>query len=323
MNNRPQVLFLGNGVNRAYNGGSWKNLLKEISVRNDIDIDRLTSPMPLQAILVTNNDIQSSLKAYSKNLYGRVDSDTQKNILREILTARFDHILTTNYSYELEMVSAGKTEISDYALEQMMQSSISSKRAESKYLVHTYNAVRCEGVDNKIWHIHGEARKPSSIILGHYYYGNLLVRMKEYLNGRRDAYKRHQEKKTNIQYSSWIDAFILGDVYILGFGYDLSEFDLWWLLERKEAEAADVGKVYYFTPEPYGLDEKLELLRVHKCVKICYCGSRLPPKPSENVDDREKDNYRQCCDEVYKSFYPNALNKINKMKEGSKIWQSL
>ena len=32
MNNRPQVLMLGNGLNLAYGGVSWGTLLKEISV---------------------------------------------------------------------------------------------------------------------------------------------------------------------------------------------------------------------------------------------------------------------------------------------------
>ena len=59
-----------------------------------------------------------------------------------------------------------------------------------------------------------------------------------------------------------MDAFILGDVYILGFGFDLSEFDLWWLLNRKFNEKADHGHVYYLEPKSPVLDEKLELLKL-------------------------------------------------------------
>lgn len=62
MRKYPQVLLLGNGLNRAYGGISWGNLLKEISRRDDLPLDELKSPMPLQAILVTNNDIISMAK---------------------------------------------------------------------------------------------------------------------------------------------------------------------------------------------------------------------------------------------------------------------
>ena len=42
---------------------------------------------------------------------------------------------------------------------------------------------------------------------------------------------------------SWSDWFILGDVYAVGFGYDFSEFDLWWAAERKARENARVGRL--------------------------------------------------------------------------------
>lgn len=322
-NRYPQVLFLGNGINRAYDGGSWKNLLSQICVRDDIDINRLTSPMPLQAILVTDNDIQNALKKHHKDLYGRIGSDAQKEVLLQILTSGFDHIITTNYSYELEMAGIGKSEITDYTLKHLMRSSIPSEKADTKYCIRTYNEVMFERKKNKIWHIHGEARKPSSIILGHYYYGNLFFKIREYIRNRHNTYKKLQENQENIKINSWIDAFILGDVYILGFGYDLSEFDLWWLLERKESEKADTGKIHFFTPEPYDVDEKLLLLKTHRCVEIEHCGIQLPPKPAETATSDEKEQYTKQCNDLYHKFYPLALERINKVKEGITAWQSL
>ena len=47
MFNRPQVLMIGNGLNLAYGGVSWGDLLKDISVRTDIP-DDLHCPMPLK-----------------------------------------------------------------------------------------------------------------------------------------------------------------------------------------------------------------------------------------------------------------------------------
>lgn len=78
--------------------------------------------------------------------------------------------------------------------------------------------------------------------------------------------------------SSWIDAFILGDVHILGFGYNVSEFDLWWLLDRKMREKAQKGTThfYYYDEETKTADvrDKLNLLQ-------CY-GVTLHAVPESN-----------------------------------------
>ena len=76
---------------------------------------------------------------------------------------------------------------------------------------------------------------PNTVILGHYYYGNLLFCCDEYLTHRAPEQRYplwpgHEE----LEALSWLDYFILGDVYSLGFGFDTSEMDLWWLLCRKK-----------------------------------------------------------------------------------------
>ena len=87
---------------------------------------------------------------------------------------------------------------------------VTEKNKDGRILLQTYN--RFPGSSQEIWHIHGEARKPNSIVLGHLYYGNLLTRCSGYLYG--DAGCEEGEV------FSWVDAFMLGDVYTLGFGYD-------------------------------------------------------------------------------------------------------
>jgi len=46
--------------------------------------------------------------------------------------------------------------------------------------------------------------------------------------------------------------FLFGDVYIIGLGLGISEFDLWWLLRRKQREERANGRVYFYTND----DEK-------------------------------------------------------------------
>ena len=90
-----------------------------------------------------------------------------------------------------------------------------------------------------LFHIHGEARVPNTVILGHYYYGNLLFCCDEYLTHRAPE-RRYPiwPGREEMPALSWLDYFILGDVYSLGFGFDTSEMDLWWLLCRKKRELA-------------------------------------------------------------------------------------
>lgn len=312
MNKCPQVLLIGNGINRAFGGDSWTGILKRISKRNDIPIDNLKSPMPLQAVLVTNNDIKTALDDHKKLFYGSINNTEQESVYQSILSLGLDHILTTNYSYELEIASLDKDSISDYELLKMVSHTTAVKRAEAKYLLHTYNQCKYKGIDNKIWHIHGEARKQNSMVLGHYYYSNLLCRMKNYLDEKGSKYKKIQDTGQETSFDSWLDAFVLGNIYIIGFGYDLSEFDLWWLLNRKYSEKADKGKVYFFVPKSNEFDEKIELLKVMG-VEIIDCGESLPSSPQKDCSDKEKELYKNEINDIFKVFYPKALEKISEL----------
>lgn len=195
----------------------------------------------------------------------------------------FSDILTTNYSYELEIAASGRENISKWQLKEGRTHTKTVRRAEGKYYLHTYQEVSYKQIENRIWHIHGEARCPSSIVIGHYQYGNLFSRIREYLKQAGNKYVEEQKAQeltgTDAAYiSSWIDAFILGDVHILGFGYNVSEFDLWWLLDRKMREKAQKGTThfYYYDEETKTADvrDKLNLLQ-------CY-GVTLHAVPESN-----------------------------------------
>ena len=85
-----------------------------------------------------------------------------------------------------------------------------------------------------IWHIHGEAARHNTMVLGHYYYGKLLAKMQQYISLLMSRYKARAAKRQSMELRSWLDYFILGDIYSLGFGFDPSEMDMWWLLCRSE-----------------------------------------------------------------------------------------
>lgn len=120
----PQVLLMGNGLNQAFGGTSWNDLIKKINVRSDIDPCTLHSkniPFPMQAILVTDNNLKKAMQEQRDSFWGQLETEDQKKELQEILSMGFSDILTTNYSYELEAAAADVMHISQYRLEIMSE----------------------------------------------------------------------------------------------------------------------------------------------------------------------------------------------------------
>ena len=293
----PQVLLLGNGLNRAYAGAGWGDLIKEIQTNEKIDpasAEFKNAPFPLQAVLATDDTVDRSIKSNRKLFCGLEDISNLNPLLIRLLTAGFDHILTTNYSYELERAANSRIHYDGKGCEKTVRHTDIVSRAETKYLLHTYNEISFQEHTNRIWHIHGEARKPDSIILGHYYYGKQLFKIQEILNQLKNEQQDREANREPIYIQSWVDAFIMGDVYILGYGFDWSEMDLWWLLNRKKREKASHGKTFFYSMSDG--DIKHDLLRSYGA-EIC------------NLDYWDKPT-------DYKQFYEKAIGDIeNRLKK--------
>jgi hypothetical protein len=78
---------------------------------------------------------------------------------------------------------------------------------------------------------------------------------------------------------------------------DVSELDLWWLLNRKKREKAHHGKVYFYEPKPNGFCEKHELLKLMD-VQLIHLDTS---KPKDT--DAEKNR-------AYQAFYRKAISDI-------------
>ena len=256
---KPQILLLGNGILQAFGGESWNAFLSSITKRQDLPSpNEINCPEPLKAILVTGDNVDVAMKEKCAEILQRdMISDELVSYLRELMKLGFDHIFTTNYTYELEQAAIYPNKLTEYKLKKMASST--EGVIDRKYLLHTYNRVVCNDVENKIWHIHGESRKPDSTILGHYYYGNSLFKIKESLNKVRPT-----GENTIEDIKTWAEAFIFGDIYCIGFGYGLCEFDLWWLLNRKAREKFNAGKLYFYEPHSVEQWEKIDLLQLMK-----------------------------------------------------------
>ena len=298
----PQVLLLGNGLNKSGGATGWTKLLQQIQSNKSLALDESVMekvPYPLLAVLATGNHIDQAIKDSPDLFYG-CDKNALEQIrqpLQALLNIGFDEILTTNYSYELERVANSKIAKDGRNCTSLMRHTDAVKQAEPKYLLHPYNEVNNQAKTSRVWHIHGEVRKPSSIVLGHYYYGNLLQRYQNELSGRKN--KQFEREKDGLPpiLDSWLDAFIMGDVYVLGFGFDFSEFDLWWLLNRKFRETAAHGKVIFYEPS-FGNELKQSLLDTYG-VQVENMGFRT----------REPD---------HKAFYEEAIKDIQMRVKANK-----
>ena len=246
--NYPKVLFLGNGINQCFDMDSWEGVLKALKEHfHTKEYDPKEMPFPLQAILLSKNKVNEAAKIVAKNLVDMEPGPDQKEMLQRLLHLKFDAIITTNYSYELE-----KTLVENWDANRdnrkYRKHMPGRNRAENRNSLYTYYQYQNQETPVNIWHIHGEARKHSSIVLGHDYYGNLIGKYGQYIE--RQQFYRKGIPTHEIKMGSWIDMFLLGEVHVLGFGFDYSEIDLWWLLNKKASLAREHGKTYFYDLAP-------------------------------------------------------------------------
>ncbi len=294
----PKILLLGNGLNLCCDGTKWEEIIKKIHTNKKVSVDVITKnniPFPLQAVLASDDSISDRIKNINEELFSLSDDGMIKisPMMDKLLSLPFDYILTTNYSYEIEYYVYGK----NVNIKELANPMSEKGRVEPKFMLHTYNSINYKGLNHKIFHIHGEARKPSSMVLGHYYYARLLDKYQRELDASGKKQYFIQRNGGNYKISSWLDAFIFGDVYSLGFGFDFSEIDLWWLLCRKKNEKVNHGKFVFYEPL-CGNEVKQSLI-------TCYGGI------TENVG-----YVTSFTNQQYRDFYEEAIEDIaNKIKQ--------
>jgi hypothetical protein len=214
--------------------------------------------------------------------------------LRTLLAMPFDCILTPNFTYEIEHAADPDFGRLPSRPRKYRRHTRQVDRAEGRFMLSTYYALPVGDRTVPLFHIHGEARKRHSVILGHYFYGTLLFSFDDYLTRRAPQCQyRAGREKAGLEALSWLDYFILGDVYSLGFGFDTAEIDLWWLLCRKKRERAAHGELYFFEPARRSQETKEGLLRAYeaKCESLGF----QEPSPEE-----------------YRLFYEKAIREIGR-----------
>lgn len=307
---RPKVLLLGNGIARAfYETKSWNELIEKIQDKNKFPLpaEQYKMPLPLKIDMLANGHDFEHDKNFNYAMRRFEDND-QSNTLINLLNLDFDYILTTNYTYEIEY--AVKEDNQPFLYEDLEKYKLPTQDEENSIIKYHYQ-IPTNSKEYSIWHIHGEVLPKNHSIINHYEYGKLL-----------STYIRHfSSKKINqpkVKIYTWLDAFILGDVYIVGFGMDFSEIDLWWLLEQKAINKKDkgiaVGTTTFFEPTEQTKDTKNqkppEVVDANECKKSLL---EIYGVSVENlnftVNDKEKDYprfYQKVLNWLKEEFYKNA-----------------
>lgn len=243
---RPRVLLLGNGINRAHNFSSWDDLIKSIQTVTLTETEQESIknvPYPLQPVILTKDTIDDKMKEIAGDLAALRATLEEESLLCEFASIPFDTILTTNYTYELEKAINPEFDCKVGCRCKFRKKTEMKSGKDTISLLHTYFQLGEEAPS--IWHIHGETAKPDTMILGHYYYGKLLSKIQQYITTLKKRIGSNRGKTQSIKYLSWIDYFMLGDIYIVGLGLHPSEFDLWWLINCKKRHFPDTQIILY------------------------------------------------------------------------------
>lgn len=247
----PRVLLVGNGVLRLAGGGNWSNLLLDIETPPPKGRDLSKVPYAMQPEVICGVNVEEVQRKTALAI--KENKEDPHNTLKRLLALPFDAVLTTNYTYEIETILSGKK-----WTEQERRKSFVALDGNSHVRHNTFvcSMVSCaDGRTLPVFHIHGERMRKHSLVLSYYSYANSVSRLINLNKTRGNEYQEKQESGEPINVLSWLDYFLMGDVYAVGFGFDPSEFDIWWAIERKAREKARNGTLHAIMTEE-NLDDK-------------------------------------------------------------------
>lgn len=313
----PQAaILLGNGLNRAAldeekragrQERSWLDLLRHLAVDAGVpDLNLTSKPLPLAyeelAATVSRRGILDI--RHLRQLVADWVSEIRSSALhREVAGLPIHQILTTNYDYALETAIDPKYDLV-------------GGMGETKYSLFRFHEI----AGRQIWHMHGEQRVPTSLLLGHDHYVRYANSVQRYLSldkSRRRAPRKSARQtdgaspltRGNMAFEldksrySWVDLFLRNDLYVLGFGCDFSELIFWWLLALRGR--GEVRAEYSLPEKPWtpgtttyfaiGNPDKDDGLRARVDVMQAF-GVRIEPV---GVEGRSyADAYRECFQRI-------------------------
>ncbi|WP_172200270.1 SIR2 family protein [Campylobacter sp. RM16188] len=223
------TVLLGNSFNQCENKDkSWKEILKIIRDKNNIDIDNslITSSkytLIYESLLSLNKSIDNFKKKereVKQTIADELSSLKISPLYYELLKVdNIQNILTTNYDNCIEKALLNK----EYTVENIDDTETKySLRRKIKYS-HNIHQEK----NKTVWNIHGSIKKTDTIMLGHDHYCSYIGNINQYTEGNY-SFKKHkkdiktksiEEKLTTEKHHkydgiSWVELFLI-PIYIL------------------------------------------------------------------------------------------------------------
>lgn len=261
LQNPPKVLLLGNGLLRLAGGGDWSALLKQLTDKPE-DINLHGVPYAMQPEALCGTDVEEVQRRAAET----IGNSPVHALLETLLQMDFDAILTTNFTYEIEETISSRP-WSEYQRRKSFWAL--DGKTGVRHNTCTCNLIqRADGKEIPVFHIHGEKGRKHSLVLSYYSYAKSVSKLCEFNQHRGNIYQESQEEGKPLMLQSWLDYFLMADVYAVGLGFDTSEFDLWWAIERKAREKAAHGQLHAFMSEKAGKHLPQEAL--FKAMQVDY-----------------------------------------------------
>lgn len=283
---RGKVILVGNGLSRAFNNSpSWDELLKT----QGCELEGLPYPLKLRCSNLKKDDLIIALDGHS------IPSDEYASIIRKLVDNGFVIFLTTNYTYEIEYsllppIKRNHEYIKSHTF------SAQNDKVDNSVSVSNYTIIEYESKEIFVWHIHGEIRKKTSIVLDQNAYGKLIGKIYNYDVSSIFKVDHFGYDYFNYAYKSWVELFLLNDLYIVGYGLDYSEFDIWWILEkRKIYELKTTNKIFLYSTKKNEYNKTAKILFRNENINLIEC------------------NKSNCND--YKELYRNIIDNLIKRRK--------
>ncbi len=257
------TIIFGNGINRlSAKNISWGHLLDVIKGSRKFNDALLPNTMIYERIILERPDTHDDV-LYNEFEVKKEISELMKNIepteiYSELFKLNAQNYLTTNYDYAF--IDSIK-DLKEVVLP------IYEYSTEDVYSIRRLKRIPNTNQHTKyFWQIHGEIRKPATIMLGLDHYCGSIGKIDSYIKG---WYRHVQEGKTieepsienkfknnSFNNSSWVELFFTSNIHIIGFTLDYSEIDLWWIINKrarlkrsKNLEKKIKNKITYYCNE--------------------------------------------------------------------------
>lgn len=253
-----KVLLVGNGINRyARIVPGWDELFANAVKVEGFQVKRSLSPtleyeLNTHTILDIDNskkasDIKRDIARYLTEIQKKLPKDWKNTVHEKLMQVAPEIILTTNY---------------DYFLEYAADPDFKPGKASTRETLYSKERFRESG-GHRIYHIHGEIAVPSSICLGYGHYVGSIQYIRSELTKAAISKENHYHLYAVLKGyekpvpNRWYYHFFTDDLYILGFGLDAAEQDIWWLLNYRAEQMRThpdliTNKITYIeTSSPY------------------------------------------------------------------------